>query len=275
MIDFVRLREAPTALFSYLGEVEYKYKYIISNNEIKTNEKTVLVEKSRHGLHNVLQWKDVQNYNDFRYSALCSTINNLTKRTDLRKNRFTQLEFGLNIKLPKPYADIIKQNIILHKLKSNSDNEKLDSEGKHKKFDYSNYYFKIYMKATELENDHIIRFEIKHKNSKVLRLLGVSNLDHLKSKALLRSLFDDLLKRFDELTIVDSLSTDSKISNKDKRKLQAYSSDYFWGILSENRNLRDKEKKSFQSLLVKNDLLKTKTFLRTSLIQKFEELLNS
>jgi hypothetical protein len=288
MIDFVRLRykdnckEVTTTFDSYSGEMAYQYSYIKKRGdaEIKANEKTVRVKRSIYNTYRVLQWEDPDNYNDFRYSALCSTINGLDRRiTGVSKNRLSQLEFGLNIKLPEPAEDIIKQNVILHKLKILRDYGGLNSEEGCKQCNHYNYDFKIFYDKTKQYglNEHIIRFEIKYKNSSGFKPLGIFNLHHLKSKTLLQNLFNDLLKRFDELTIVDGIPTDSKISDKDKRKLQAYLSDYFWHSLSENknRNLKTRERKSFQRLLVKNDLLKTKTFLRASLIQKFNELLNS
>lgn len=284
MIDFVRLRykenfeEGPTNLDHYWEEMAYIYK--IGDVEIKSNEKMVSVKRSIYDTYRVLQWEDSHNYNDFRYSALCSTINSLDKRiTGVSKNRLSQLEFGLNIKLPEPAEDIIKQNIIQHKLKILRDYGGLNSEAGCKQCNHSNYDFKIFYDKTKRLglNEHIIRFEIKYKNSNGFKPLGILNLHHLKSKTLLQNLFNDLLKRFDELTIVDNIPTDSKISNKDKRKLQAYLSDYFWASLSEcyNRYIKANERKEFQNLLIKNDLLKTKAFLRASLIQKFNELLNS
>ena len=107
--------------------------------------------------------------------------------------------------------------------------------------------------------------------------MRVYRLHDLKSKKCLQNLFKDLLKRFDELTIVDNVLAETKITKKDKIQLETYLSYNFWEKLSgrDNRNRKPKEKLEFHRLLVKNDLLKTKTFLRASLILKFEELLNS
>lgn len=298
MIDFVRLRyldknsieafvsnksnfdKLHTILEYHSGEISYPFTANIGSMEIRINDKTVYVKNSLHKLYNELKNNKSQNYNDFTYSALSNTIKHIdSKLIDLRKTRLTQLEFGLNIKLPVPAENVIRQNLILHNLKIHNHNEQFNGKGEYKQFNHSNYYFKIYDKAKHynLSECNIIRFEIKYKSSKGFNPLGVFNIHDLRSKTLLRNLFDDLLKRFDELTIIDNIPNDSKITAKDKSKLESYLSYNYWEKLSErqNRNSKATERNAFQGLLVKNDLLKTKTFLRASLIQKFEELVNS
>ncbi|WP_438710749.1 hypothetical protein ACSTS3_18725 [Aquimarina muelleri] len=297
MIDFVRLRyldknriepfisnknnfdKLHTVLEYHSGEISYPFTANISSMEIRISDKEVFVKNSLHKLYNELQKAKSQNYNDFTYSALSNTIQHLdSKLIDLRKTRLTQLEFGLNIELPVSAESIIRENVILHKLKFHNHNEQFGGRGEYKQFNHSNYYFKIYDKAKQYQLDkHVIRFEIKYKSSKGFNSLGVFNIHDLKSKKLLQNLFGDLLKRFDELTIVDNITTDSKITAKDKSKLETYLSYNYWDKLSErhNRNRKITEKKAFLSLLVKNDLLKTKTFLRANLTRKFDELLNS
>lgn len=297
MIDFVRIayqdksiiesfvcnkdnfEELLAVLECHSGEIRYPYTANIGNMEVKINDKSAYVKNSIHKLYNELQGEDTHNHNDFSYSELCKTINHLAEKlTDLESTRLTQLEFGLNIKLPTPAECVIRENIILHQLKIHSHNEQFGGRGEYKQFNHSNYYFKIYDKAKQYDLDeHIIRIEIKHKSNKSFHPMGVYKLQDLKSKKYLQTLFDDLLKRFDELTIVDNILEGTKITKKDKRQLESYLSYNYWEKLSEreNRNRKPIERKAFQGLLVKNDLLKTKTFLRKSLIQKFNELLNS
>lgn len=297
MIDFVRINykdksiiepfvcnkenfeELYTVLEYHSGEIKYPYSARIGCMDIGINDKCVYVKNSIHKLYNELQSGEAHNYNDFKYSALCSTISYLDgKLTDVKSSRLTQLEFGLNIKLPIPAEKMITDNIILHKLELHNHNTTFDGNGQYKQFDYCNYYLKIYDKAMHYGVDeNIIRFEVKHKTSKSFNPMGVYNLHDLKSKKLLQNLFDDLLMRFDELTIIDNILDDTKITKKDKRKLESYLSYSYWEKLSnrENRNRKAIEKLAFQNLLVKYNLLKTKTFLRRSLIRKFNELLNS
>jgi hypothetical protein len=297
MIDFIRLRykekcliepficneknftELLTVLECHSGEIRYPYTANISNMEIRINDKSVYVKNSIHKLYNELQGDKPHNYNDFGYSELEETINYLDKKLiHLNQTRLTQLEFGLNIELPLPAKYVIKQNIILDQLKIHNHNEQFKGKGEYKQFNHSNYYFKIYDKAMQYGLDkHIIRFEIKYKTNKSFHPLGIYNIHDLKSKECLNSLFDDLLKRFDDLTIVDTINEDTKITKKDKRKLDSFLSFNYWEKFTDRkkRNIKAKEKLAFKKLLVKNNLLVTKTFLRESLIQKFKILLNS
>ncbi|MDC1365074.1 hypothetical protein N8258_01510 [Algibacter sp.] len=297
MIDFVRFKyneksiiepfvsnkdnfeELLAVLECHSSEIRYPFTAYIGNMEVRINDKLVYVKNSIHKLYNELQGGTANNYNDFRYSELFEIINYLDEKLiDLKRTRLTQLEFGLNIKLPVPAEYVIEQNISHHQLKLHSHYERFNGTGAYKQFNHSNFYFKIYDKAKQYRlNEHIIRFEIKYKNNKNFNPMGVYKIHDLKSKKFLQNLFDDLLKRFDELTIVDNILPETKITKKDKRQLESYLSYSFWKKLSErkNRNRKPKEIKAFESLLIKNDLLKTKTFLRASLIQKFNELLNS
>lgn len=284
MIDFVRLRykdksvlepfvcskdnfnELLAVLECHSGEIRYPYTTNIGNMVVIVNDKSAYVKNSIHKLSNELKGEDAHNHNDFRYSELCTSINHLEgKLIDLESASLTQLEFGLNVKLPIPAECVIRQNIILHQLKIHSHNEQFGGRGEYKQFNHYNYYFKIYDKAKHynLSDTNIIRIEIKYNSSKGFNPLGVFNIYDLKSKKLLKNLFDDLLKRFDELTIVDDILEDTKITKKDKKKLESYLSYSYWKKLSErqNRNLKPIEIEAFQSLLVKNNLLKTKTWI--------------
>jgi hypothetical protein len=296
MIDFVRLRYLDKSMIEpfifskdnfnvlhaklecHTGEITYPYTTNIGNMEIRVNDKSVYIKNSLHKLHNKLISDKSHNYNDFSYSELCETINYLgSKLINVNETRLTQLEFGLNIKLPLPAEDVIKNNIILHKFALHNHNEQFNGKGEYKQFNHYKYYFKIYDKAKQYNiEEHIIRIEIKYKNSKGFNSLGIVNINDLKKKKLLKALFDDLLKRFDELTIVDNIPSEMKISNLDKQKLERYLSFNYWIKLSErvNRNKKHREKIAFQKLLIKYNLLKTKTLIKEGLNNKFRELIS-
>ena len=281
--DFVcdneNFKELYTVLEYHTGEIKYPYNTSLGNLDVCVNSESVCVKNSIHKLHNLLQKNKSHNHNDFKFSELCSTIDYIdSKLIDLKRTRLTQLEFGLNIQLPVPAEKIIRQNIILQKFKLHSHSMTFDGRGEYKQFDHYNYYFKIYDKAKQYKlSDNIIRLEIKYKNSKDFNPLDIYNIHHLKDKGKLRLLFNNLLKRFDELTIVDDYSSDSSISKSDKKLLESYLSFNYWNELSERnkRNHKPIEIKKFQQLLVKNDLLKTKSLIRERLIKKFDELINS
>lgn len=277
--DKENFEELYTVLEYHSGEISYPFTANIGSMEIRINDKSVSVMNSIHNFYNGLKENKSHNHNDFPYSAICETIDYLGgKLVDLKKTRLTQLEFGLNIRLPMPAEFVIKENISLHKLEIHNHNEQFNGRGEYKQFNHYNYYFKIYDKGKQFKlNENVIRFEIKYKRNKGFNPLGVFNIYDLKKKQVLKALFGDLLKRFDELTIIDNIPSDSTISVEDRKSLESYLSFNFWDKLSlrGNRNIKSIEVKKFEKLLVKNDLLKMKTFLRASLIQKFNELLDS
>lgn len=296
MIDFVRLQykdkskiepfvcnqenfdELLTELEYHSGEIRYPYKVKIGSMELCINEKSAYLKNSIHKLYNEMLSKRSHNHNDFTYSDLVSTINYLdSKLTDIKATRLTQLEFGLNLKLSRPAEEVISKNIILHNLALHNHNEQFGGRGEYKQFNHYNYYFKIYDKAKHFNLKYdLIRFELKYKNSKGFNPFGVFNINDLKKKSCLKRLFNDLLKRFDELVIIDEIPSKSIITREDTILLERYTSFNYWEKLSErkNRNIKSRERMAFQKLLEKNDLLKTKNILRKSLILKFDELIN-
>ncbi len=295
MIDFVRLKyqdrdkmekfitnsdnfkRCYTKLEYHSGEILYPYNVYVKKMEVSVNEKSVYLRNSLHKMANYIEYEADHNYNDFGYKRLCDTIDYLNwKVIDSLSARVTQLEFGLNINTPVPAQEIIDKNIFFHKYKLHNVDTNFNGKGKYKQFEYSNFYIKIYDKAKQYKLDaNILRFEIKYKGSKGINPIGVYSLSNLKDKAVLKALFKDLLKRFDELTIIDRIT--DKVSKKDKKELTTYLSINYWGNLAErkNRNIKSIKVKKFNSLLEKNNLLKTKKILRRGLIQKFVFLINN
>lgn len=295
MIDFLRLKyqnrdkvekfiinsdnfkRCYTKMEYHSGEILYPYNVYIKKMEVSINEKSAYLKNSLHKMANYIEYKKDHNYNDFGHTRVCKTINYLDKKViDSLSAKITQLEFGLNINTPIPAENIIVNNVLFHKYQQSNVNTKFNGKGRYKQFEHSNYYIKIYDKAKQYKlNDNILRFEIKYKGTKGINPLGVYNLSDLEDKEVLKNLFNDLLKRFDELTIIDEIT--DKVSKKDKKELTNYLSINYWENLSErkNRNLKSRHIKKFNALLEKNSLLSTKQVLRKKLIEKFETLINN
>jgi hypothetical protein len=90
-------------------------------------------------------------------------------------------------------------------------------------------------------------------------------------------LFKYLIKRFDELTIVDDFDEGSITNVKEYNALSRYINPNYWTeeIKGNHQEARARQKKHFGKLLKENDLLKTKTYLRTLFVQKFIQLINN
>lgn len=297
MIDFIRMnykdksqiepficnvdnfKELRVVLEQHSGVIEYPYKTYLETIDITVTEKNVCVMNSLHKLHNHQNKKGNRNHNDFKYSELEKTIDFLQENLiNLEQSNLSKLEFGLNIELDIPAEYIIRNNIMMHQFKIHNHNKKFEGKGEFKQFDHSNYDFKIYDKAKQYKlPNNVIRFEIKHKRSKSFNPLEIYNITDLKSKDFLQNLFEDLMKRFEELTIIDSYKNNSNIPENIRTAIETYISYNFWELLS-TRSLRNKkrqERMKFNQLLIENNLLKTKTELRNKLNYKFQNLINN
>jgi len=297
MIDFIKIYYRDKSIFEpfvteeknfknlyqtlemHTGELSYPARTKLESMDVVVSGKSGYVKNSIHKLYNVLESGDDHNHNDFTYFMLCDCIDYLSNNLlDINEADITQLEFGLNINVEIPAEIIIKRNVLMYQEKGYNHNRKYYGKGELKQFDRYNYFFKIYDKAKQYGLDqNIIRFELKFIRKKQIQDLGVYSLYDLKNKRILRKLFALLLKRFDELIIVDSIIDYSVLDEKDLNKLNSYKNPEFWEELkvSKSRATKSRKLKDFKRILDKYNLLKTKTTLRNSLIQKYIFLINN
>lgn len=266
-------------VYEYHSEtIQYPYKANLENMEIVINDKAAYVKNSIHKLNNLLMSGEEHNYNDFSYSELISITDYLKDNiVGINENKLTQLEFGFNLTVPKKAEIIIKKNILMHNLKRHSALRRFKGKGYLLEFEHSNYIIKIYDKAKQYKRpEHILRFEIKFLSNKEFNPLGIYNIDDLTNKNNLKMLFKYLMKRFEELLIVDEIPENFQIPEKDIDNLNSFSSFFYWENLSEEdkRQTKMRHKDKYFKLLEKYDLLKTKQMLRNQLVQKFEKLIN-
>lgn len=295
MIDFVRLyyrdkirlensvltpgnfATVNTVMEYFTGEVKYPYTTNVGSMDVGISKNSGYVKNSLHKLHNFNATGDEQNHNNFSYSTICDTIDFLSKKiVDANSTKLTQLEFGINIAIDKLPEIVVRRNFLMHKLKGGSSND-YRGKGELKQFTHNNYFIKVYDKGKQFGlEENILRFEIKFIKAKEFHALGVCNLEDLKSKENLRKLFVYLLKRFDELTIVDDFNETTIVENNDYDKLSRYTNPIFWNeeIKGKHQQTRSRHREEFERLLEKNDLLNTKFYLRKLLIQKFIYLIN-
>lgn len=259
------------------GEIRYPYKAAFSGMDIAIHKNSASVKNSIHKSYNIVNEEEDQNYNDFTYSRLCESIDYISSRlTDMDNSGITKLEFGLNLLVEIPAERLIRRNILMHKLKGANHNRQYYGRGELKQFDHHNYAIKIYDKAKQYDlSSNIIRVEIKFVKAVDYQRLGVMNVEDLKVKKNLRSLCLLLLKRFDELTIIDNYSG-SDIEPSDLNQLIRYSNPSFWeeDLRDRSRQTKFIHKRRFEVLLAKYELLKTKEYLRGLIIRKFIHLIN-
>lgn len=259
-------------------EILYPYTVKLGSMDVGVSEKFGYVRNSLHKLFNYLKSEKEHNYNDFTYSQLFEMIDFILDNiVDAGSTKLTQLEFGINLKIEKKPEETIRRNFLMHKYKAGGTNN-YRGKGELKQFGHSNYYFKIYDKGKQFElDDNIIRIEIKFIKAKEFQNLGIFYIQDLKDKENLKRLFEYLLNRFDELIIVDDFDEFKISDNKDYYKISRYSNPNFWNeeIKKWHGQRKSRLKKEFHRLLKKYDLLKTKTYLKQQLLQKFEYLINN
>lgn len=296
MIDFIRLyyrdkselenflldpqnfEEVNAVMEYHTGEINYPYTTRLETMDLGVSNKSGYVKNSLHKLYNFKNLGEEQNYNDFEYSKLCEMIDFLSNGViNAGKIKLTQFEFGINIDVNRLPEILVRRNFLMHNLEGGSSNT-YQGKGEFKQFVHSNYFIKVYDKSKQFGLDsNVLRFEIKYMNAKEFQKLGIFNITDLKDKTNLRKLFLYLLKRFDELTIVDDFDETSIPNKIDYDKLGRYTNPIYWTeeIKDKHQQYKARHKKVFIDLLERNNLLKTKTYLRKLLIQKFIYLINN
>lgn len=270
--------EIEAVLELHSGEVRYPHITYFNGMEVRVTSKYGSVKNSIHKAYNDYITGDGHNYNDFGYSNICEAIDYITSRlVDVDKTKLTQLEFGFNIETPVPACDIIRQNVLMHKLKGPNHRRLFNGQGELKQFDYHNHIIKIYDKGKQYKLTYnLLRFEVKYVKAKEFQKMGIFHLPDLKKKYLLRKLFLDLIMRFEEMIIVDNYS-DQDISQQDLYKLCRYNNPNYWELeishLSYQTRMR--HQRDYMILLQKYQLLRTKSFLRIELRKKFIYLINN
>lgn len=270
-------KEVISLMEYHSGEVLFPYKANVENIEIAITKKQGRVKNSLHKLFNILKSKKEHNHNDFRYSSICETIDYLKEKiVDVSKASITQLEFGFNIEIPAQPESVIKHNVLMHQLNGYTHEDNFDGKGYLKSFDHDEYLIKVYDKSKQfkIKGKYILRFEIKYKKNKPLHKFGIYNLEDLKDKTKLDKLFEDLMKRFEELTIADNYSERKDIPDEVKAKLDAYSSFSYWQQFNNNQT-KMVHKRAYFKLLEKYNLLKVKADIKTLLEKKYQELIKS
>ncbi len=269
--------EVDTLFGLHSGEIKYPYRAEFYSMEVRVTAKHGYVQNSIHKSYNYRIYGETQNHDDFGYNNLCDMISLMTSKIiDLEDANLTQFEFGLNIGVPFAAEEIITQNILMHKMKGANHNMRFNGRGTLKQFDYHNFVVKVYDKAKQYNLPiHILRFEVRYLKAKEFQKFGIYKLHDLKDKTKLRLLFIDLMKRFDELTIVNCIN-ETDIPRTDLEKLTRYNNPYYWEnyIPRFSPQTKSRRLKDYQRLLSKYSLISIKQNLRKLLIQKFIHLMN-
>jgi hypothetical protein len=119
-----------------------------------------------------------------------------------------------------------------------------------------------------------MRIEIKLKNNRYFKQIGIKKVKDLYDPSCIKHLFQLLLKRFEELIIIDRPNKNS-LSKEQEESYNKYTNLNYWNIFSrDKRNKKSREIKKAKALFNELGLLKTKNYLRKALKEKFKLLSN-
>ncbi len=262
----------------HTSEIEYPYRDFYGHYAVGVSEKQGYLKNSIHKDFNLRQEGVEQNYNDFSYSNFCDCINALQRDVPhLDESKLTQLEFGFNIDMEDvDVTDFINNQVLMHKYKTHDILKTFNGRGTYKQFNHSEYAVKIYDKGKQFRLDHnILRFEVRFHKSKALERLGIFKLGDLKNKYVLRLLFLELLKRFDEMMIVDDVSN-LELTYQQNQWLTQFKSSEYWQFQRTRRTRMtiSRNKTRCKELFGELNLNQSENLLRSKLLRKYSELMN-
>ena len=263
----------------FTGEIRpYPLKGKKLNLEVAINEKTASLTGSFHKYYNLENDLGLQNYNDFNFSQIKLTTEQIIETFKIAKSTsITNLELGFNILINENPQKYIDNYLLMYDLKAPNRNEKFLGKGDFKEFRMTDYYMKIYNKSKPYKLDYnILRVEIKIIRKRLLELLGVYTLEDILDREILKNIFQLLMQKFEGLTIIDEFS-EIKIPLDELERLKNYMNDNFWIRIKEKKTPKQvySFKKDFRMLQKKYDLNKTKDDIRQKLHLKFNELISS
>ncbi|MFH6966355.1 hypothetical protein [Flavobacterium sp. FlaQc-28] len=262
----------------FTGEIKpYPLKGKKLNLDIAINEKTAFITGSFHKQYNLDNDLGSQNYNDFNYSKIKLTTEQIIETFKIAKSTsITNLELGFNIIINGDPQKYIDDYLLMYDLKAPNRNEKFLGKGDYKEFRKTDYYFKIYNKSKPYKLDkNILRVEIKIIRKRLLELLGVYSLENILEKKVLNNIFELLMQKFEGLTIIDEFN-EIDIPPDELERLKNYMNDNYWIRIKQRKTSKQiyTFKKDFRMLQIKYKLNKTKDEIRRKLYSKFNELIN-
>jgi hypothetical protein len=251
----------------------------MANMELRFTPHTGYIRNSIHKYYNKCNLGDLQNHNDFKFSDMCQSITDIDEKLDCDAEdmRLTMLEFGLNIELQEEPKSFIDNNVVMYDFKPFS--EDIDTSLKRmKKYQAEQFEIKIYSKKLQYGlSRNILRVELKITKTRYLNKLGIYNLQDLRNKENLKTLYKTFLSRLEPLLLVDHISYLQTAENPANKtiELKKYLSDHYWTMAKQELPISTlgRRKKACESLVKSIGLdTKRKEFF-TLLDLKFWELM--
>lgn len=255
----------------------YPQKGKLGNLEVVINEKRAYINGSLHKLENILKDDGEQNYDDFNFCQLKSTIEEVVDYFGLENGTsLSKLELGLNLHIPMNPKLFLDFNLLMHNFRDHNKNLKFKGKGDFKEFQKTDFHLKVYNKSKQSQlRANILRVEIKIISKRLLQKLKASTVEDLLKTEVLYNIFSLLLNEVKKCTIIDTFDT-LQIEDNDLEKLYRYTNPNYWNTLKETKSekIQSGLKKDFEKVSSKYGLLKTKHLVLRLMIEKFWQLMD-
>ncbi|WP_126651805.1 hypothetical protein [Chryseobacterium aureum] len=248
------------------------------NIEVRITDKSAFVRNSIHTYFNLKNGFADGNYTDFYYPDILTSFEQLQADLDedISDYKVTNLEFGLNIQTSLSPKSMLNNNFLMYNFDEFNQHDTFKGKGAYKQYNRNEYYVKIYDKGLQYGLDYnLLRVEIKIIDSKLLKKrFGIRTVRDIYEKSRLELLFKFLLERFDEINIIDCLTT-QEIRGEEKTFLELGKSPHYWREIKNSKSstyyygLRQR----YNKLLEIYQLDTIKLELRDLLVAKFQTLI--
>lgn len=217
----------------------------------------------------------IHQYKNLTFSESLQAIKNLKSyMIDSDETRISKISYGFSVPTKIAAKDLIKMNILMHKLNYYNHNKKKKKNIELKEFEYTNYTIGIYANKKELGLDNFLSINLTLSKSLELKKMGILNVNDLEKKEKLKLLFDFFMLRFNEIIIVDNYEN---VKGKDKISLGKYLSNRYWESFNtqNGRKAKYREKTKFHALILKHNLNKEKLNLESKLRKAFSVFISN
>jgi hypothetical protein len=208
-----------------------------------------------------------------------SQLNNILQKTEsflvnVNRAKISQIQLSFAIPLEIPGKSIIEENILMLNYKYYNHDRIKQKQKIIKKFELTNFNMTFMAEKKGVKSNYL---NVVLKMKKSLEFKELQFIYHLLEKEKLKEIFSVFLKRYDQLIIVDSIESFERFNGVDKSLMKKFMFYGYWTNTSEkiSRQALCKQKKKFESLLSKYDLLKNKTTIKRKLEIAFEEFISN
>ncbi|WP_341221594.1 hypothetical protein [Polaribacter atrinae] len=216
----------------------------------------------------------LKSHSNLSFSKLKNVLEYLNENiVELRKLKLSGLHVGFTIPTELKGQEIIKMNILMHKFNYYNHNKTSNKSKEIKEFTY--YNFKILFEADKKgNNQYFLKVLLKINKSVELKKIGINDITDLLSNVKIKNLFDLLIKKIDELAIIDEYLD---FGGKDYEMLNEYLTSTYWKDLAKrkSRQTQLRHKRKFKQIIEKYNLNTQKTDLKRRLNKVFDEFISN